>query len=57
MAAQIDKSALAALGERIQAKRLALGISKREAERKLGIAHGTLASWEKGQRTPTAEKH
>lgn len=55
MAAQIDKSELAALGEQIQAKRLELGISQREAERRLGIAHGTLASWEKGQRTPTAE--
>lgn len=56
MAAQVDKSALAAFGERVRAKRLALGISQRESERKLGIAHGTLASWEKGQRTPTAER-
>ena len=55
MPAQIDKSVLAAFGERIQAKRLALGISQREAERKLGIAHGTLASWEKGRRAPAAE--
>lgn len=39
----------------IREKRLALGVSQREAERKLGLSHGTLASWEKGRRTPTAE--
>lgn len=39
----------------IRAKRLALGISQREAERRLGIAHGTLGAWEKGRQTPTAE--
>lgn len=55
MPAQIDKTALAAFGERVRAKRLELGISQREAARELGISHGTLVTWEKGQRTPAAE--
>lgn len=52
MATQIDK---AALGARIRAKRLALGISQREMGRRMKIAHGTLATWGRGQRAPTID--
>lgn len=52
MTAQIDK---VALGTRIREKRIALGISQREMERRLKIAHGTLAAWERGQRAPTVD--
>lgn len=52
MTAQTDKGAL---GARVREKRLALGISQREMERRLKIAHGTLATWERGQRAPTID--
>lgn len=43
---------LDALGDRLKARRLELGLRQVDAARKVGVAHKTFAHWEQGVRLP-----
>jgi transcriptional regulator with XRE-family HTH domain len=41
------------LAERLVCRRTALGLSQKDAAKRIGIDPGTLARWERGEREPT----
>jgi transcriptional regulator with XRE-family HTH domain len=40
-------------GEQLVQRRVALGLSQKEAAKRIGVDPGTLAKWERGEREPT----